>query len=89
MASLNISMPDELREFVEKRTKESHFATPTEYIRALVREDQKRAEQDKLERLLLDGLDSGKPISVKDLDGYFKQKKDALLARTKSKATRK
>jgi len=89
MASLNISMPDELRDFVERRTKETHHATPTEYIRSLVREDQKRAEQDKLEKLLLEGLDSGRPITVTALDGYFAKKKQALLERINSKAGQK
>jgi antitoxin ParD1/3/4 len=86
MASLNISMPDELREFVTQRTKQTNHATPTEYIRSLIREDQKRADQEKLERLLLEGLESGKPKVVKDLDAYFEQKKRALLKRLKSNA---
>ena len=83
MASLNISMPDELRDFVTRRTKQTNHATPTEYIRSLVREDLKRAEQEKLEELLLQGLDSGKPMVVKDTDEYFGKKKRALLARMK------
>jgi antitoxin ParD1/3/4 len=84
MASLNISMPDELRDFVTDRTKQTNHATPTEYIRSLVREDQKRAEDERIQQLLLDGLDSGKPITVKNLDDYFAKKKKALLARMKS-----
>jgi antitoxin ParD1/3/4 len=88
MASLNISMPDELRDFVDLRTKQTHHATPTEYIRSLVRDDQKRAEQEMLETLLLEGLMSGKPIKVDDIDAYFARKKKAMLqrARTGSKA---
>lgn len=82
MASLNISMPDEMRDFVAKRTKQTQHATPTEYIRSLVREDQKRAEQQDLERRLLEGLDSGKPHVVKDVKAYFEKKKKALLARS-------
>ncbi len=81
MASLNISMPDELRDFVTRRTKQTNHATPTEYIRSLVREDKKRAEQEKLEKLLLDGLDSGKPIAVRNVGEYFAKKKKALLER--------
>lgn len=50
MASLNISMPEELCDFVTERTKQTQHATPTEYICSLVREDQKRAEQESLER---------------------------------------
>lgn len=86
MASLNISMPDELRDFVNRRTKQTNHATPTEYIRSLVREDQKRTEQEKLERLLLDGLDSGKPVVVRNIDDYFAKKKKALLSRMKSRS---
>ena len=58
MASLNVSMPDDLRQFVDKRTKDGQFSTPTEYVRHLIREDQKRQAEARIERLLLDGLDS-------------------------------
>ncbi|HEY2588459.1 MAG TPA: hypothetical protein VGI81_22145 [Tepidisphaeraceae bacterium] len=51
--------------------------SPTEYIQALSRQDQQRAEQERLERLLLEGLDSGTPRAVGDLDDYFAQKKRA------------
>jgi antitoxin ParD1/3/4 len=88
MASLNISMPDELRDFVARRTKQTNHATPTEYIRSLVREDQKRADQERLEKLLLQGLDSGKPLTINDIDGYFEKKKQGLLKLMKSKATK-
>ena len=81
-------MPDELREFVAERTKQMHHATPTEYIRSLVREDQKRADQEKMERLLLVGLDSGKPIRVENVQDYFAKKKRAMLKRMKPKVTR-
>ena len=86
MASLNISMPDELRKFVTRRTKQTNHATPTEYIRSLVRDDQKRAERETLEELLLDGLDSGRPISIRNVDDYFARKKRALVARVKSRS---
>jgi antitoxin ParD1/3/4 len=88
MASLNISMPDELRDFVARRTKQTNHATPTEYIRSLVREDQKRADQERLEKLLLEGLDSGKPLTINDIDGYFEKKKRGLLKLMKSKAAK-
>ena len=86
MASLNISMPDELRRFVTKRTKETNHATPTEYIRSLVREDQKRAQQERMEQLLIAGLDSGKPMPVRNVREYFAKKKRSLLARMKSQS---
>jgi len=51
----------------------------TDDFRSLVRQGQKRADQEKLQRLLLEGLQSGKPKVVKDLDVYFERKKRALL----------
>jgi antitoxin ParD1/3/4 len=82
-------MPDKLRDFVDERTRQTHHATPTEYIRSLVREDQKRAEQENLESLLLEGLKSGKPVTVDNLDSYFVKKKQILLARSKAKSKAK
>lgn len=81
-------MPDELRDFVATRTKQTNHATPTEYIRSLVREDQKRADQERLEKLLLEGLDSGKPLTINDIDGYFEKKKRGLLKLMKSKVAK-
>jgi antitoxin ParD1/3/4 len=89
MASLNISMPDDLRDFVSVRAQQTSHATPTEYIRSLVREDQKRAEQEKLEKFLLDGLSSGKPTVVEDIDAYLGTRKRLLLAHLKSKSKAK
>ena len=61
---MNVSMPDELREFVDSRTKLGGFSTPTEYVRHLIREDRKRETERRLEALLLEGLDSGEPVEA-------------------------
>jgi antitoxin ParD1/3/4 len=53
-------MPDSMREFVEKRSSEGNFSTPTEYVRHLIRQDQKLSEKNQLETKLLEALDSGK-----------------------------
>ena len=57
MASLNVSMPDELREFVDERTKKAGFSTPTEYVRHLIRLDLERESQRRLEAALLERID--------------------------------
>lgn len=41
-----------MREFVDRKTREGGFATPTEYLRSLIREDQKRDEQSTVGSLL-------------------------------------
>ena len=68
MASLNVSMPDEMRAFVDEQTKSGQFSTPSEYIRHLIREDSKRKATARLEALLLEGLDSGPAEPMTDED---------------------
>ncbi|HXG68321.1 MAG TPA: type II toxin-antitoxin system ParD family antitoxin [Blastocatellia bacterium] len=58
MTSLNISLPESLREFVEEQVKTGGYGTASEYLRELIRADRKRKAQERLEALLLEGLDS-------------------------------
>ena len=68
MATLNISLPDSMRAFIEEEVQRGGYSTPSEFMRALVRAHQKRKAEDRLEQLLLDGLKSGKatPMTKKD-----------------------
>lgn len=59
MATMNISLPDTLKEFVESEVKQGGYATASEYFRELVRRAQERRTDQDLERKLLAGLDSG------------------------------
>jgi antitoxin ParD1/3/4 len=79
MTSLNISLPEALREFVDDQVKSGDYGTASEYIRELIRQDQKRAAQEKLEVLLLEGLDSGEPIEV--TPEYWERKRRELIER--------
>ncbi|XAL98235.1 hypothetical protein OT109_11560 [Phycisphaeraceae bacterium D3-23] len=77
MAGINVNMPDELRKFVDEQVKLKGFATPTEYVRQLIRDERKRAAQDKLEQLLIEGLESG-PATVLDEEAWDRIERDAL-----------
>lgn len=79
MAVVNISLPDQMKDYIDERLDEGRFSSTSEYFRDLVREDQKRRAQERLETLLLQGLESGEPIDV--TDGYVQQKRAELLAR--------
>jgi antitoxin ParD1/3/4 len=79
MASMNISLPKPMKEFIEIRVKEEHYSTPSEYVRALVREDQKRREEEQLEAMLLESLQSGEAIDV--TPEYWDKKRQSLLQR--------
>ena len=83
MTSLNISLPSSLKEFVATQVQECGFSTPSEYIRNLVRDDQKRRAEEKLEALLLEGLHSGEPIEI--TPEYWEKKRTQLMERHNKK----
>jgi antitoxin ParD1/3/4 len=68
VTSLNISLPESLRAYIEGEVSRGGYSTPSEYVRELVRADQKRKSEDHLEALLLKGLRSGKPTAMTKKD---------------------
>ena len=61
MTTMNISLSESLKEYVQERVAEGDYSNASDYVRALVREDKKRQAERKLEALLLEGLESGEP----------------------------
>ena len=62
MQGMNISIPDPLKEFVDQQIASGRYGSVSEYVRELIRGDQKRRAKERLDILLLEGLDSGKPL---------------------------
>ena len=56
MQSMNISLPEPLRSFVDAQIASGRYSSASEYMRELIREDEKRKSADRLETLLLEGL---------------------------------
>jgi antitoxin ParD1/3/4 len=79
MAVVNISLPDQMKEYIDERLTEGHFSSTSEYIRDLVRGDQKRRAQEHLEALLIEGLESGESIEV--TENYIEKKRAELKRR--------
>ena len=78
MTSMNISLPQELREYIERQTK-AGYSTPSEYVRELIRGDQRRRAKERLDALLLEGLDSGEPLPA--TPAFWDELKREALAR--------
>jgi antitoxin ParD1/3/4 len=57
--SMNVSLPETLKEYVTERVAEGIYSNPSDYIRALIRSDMKRHSQEQLEAMLLEGINSG------------------------------
>lgn len=70
MATLNISLTDEMRSSVQERFARGRYGNAGEYFRDLVRNNQDRQRESDLESLLLEGLRSGdaKPFGRDDFD---------------------
>lgn len=62
--SMNISLPETLRQWVEERVTAEGYGTASEYFRALVREDQKRKAAEELDRKLVDAMESGQATEM-------------------------
>jgi antitoxin ParD1/3/4 len=85
MPTINISLPEPLKNFVEEQVCASGYSTVSEYFRELIREDQKRRAQERLETLLLEGLNSGVPgtLTRKDMEKVRRAVRARLSKRTK------
>jgi antitoxin ParD1/3/4 len=59
MTTVNISLPDPMKSFVDSQVTEGMYGSVSDYIRTLIREDQKRKAQEELEKKLLAALDDG------------------------------
>ena len=88
MTTLTISLPDSLREFIESEVRTKGYGNVSEYVRTLVREARERDADERLESLLLEGLQSGKGIPVSS-EFWNELRKDAATILARRKTTRK
>jgi len=79
-----ISLPDPLKEFVDHQIAEGRYSTVSEYIRDLIRDDEKRKAEERLEALLLEGLESEESeLTRQDFDEIRKEALAQLKRRKK------
>lgn len=77
MSTMNISLPQALKDFVDEQVDRRGFGTSSEYIRELIRKDQERLQ---LRTLLLAGA-SSPPAPTAD-DVYFAALRHRITHRT-------
>jgi len=83
MTTVNISVPDSMKTFIDEQVAKGGYSTTSEYIRQLLRQEAERVAQARLETLLLESLDSGEPIEIND--DWWQQKRIQLLERLRKK----
>ena len=77
MATMNVSLPDPMKAWVEAQTRSGRYSNASDYIRDLIRRDQDRAAKiAEMQRLVTEGLESG--VTDRSMDEILK------LGRTQS-----
>ncbi|HWY24606.1 MAG TPA: type II toxin-antitoxin system ParD family antitoxin [Nevskia sp.] len=76
MTTMNISLPETLKEFVDQQVATAGYGTSSEYVRELIRRDQDRI---RLRNLLLAGAQS-RPAGEADAD-YFSALRSSVRKR--------
>ena len=60
MATMNVSLPDPMKDWVEARARTGRYSNASDYVRDLIRRDQERAAKlEELQRLITEGIESG------------------------------
>ena len=73
MSTMNISLPESLKSFVDSQVSEGAYGSSSEYMRELLRKEQDRV---RLRRLLLDGMESeliDEPMDAHYFDKFRKR----------------
>jgi antitoxin ParD1/3/4 len=69
---MHISLPDSLKTFIDQQMATGRYQSPSAYVEALIRAEEKR----QAEALLFQGVNAGEPLPV---DEHFDARVEALL----------
>ena len=85
-STLNISLPEPMRQFVEEKINSGGYGTISEYVRELIRADQRR-DQMAFDRLVREAFDSGvaAELTKADINEARALVKERVAARRKNK----
>ena len=76
MTTMNISLPEQLKQHVDQRVANHAYGSSSEYIRELIRRDQALVAEQELAGLIRAGLESGDAVKV-DAD-YWQNKTSSI-----------
>ena len=79
METMNIALPESMKQFVQEHVSAGGYSSVSEYVRELIRADQKRKVEERIDALLLEGLDSGEAVPI--TKEYWEEKKRRLTER--------
>ena len=83
MATMTVSLPDQMKDWIEALTQNGEYASSSDYVRDLVRRDRERRGQDltleDLRNLVADARAGG--ISPRTVDDIFAEAKQIVQTR--------
>lgn len=83
MATMTVSLPDPMKEWIEAQIKKGEYASASDYVRDLVRRDRARRGQEltieELRQLVADARASG--IGTRSVDDLFAEAERMVSAR--------
>jgi antitoxin ParD1/3/4 len=86
MQSMNISLPDTLKQYVDGQISTGRYSSASEYVRELIRADEKRKAEEQLEAKLLEGLSSAEsPLTADDWSAIRKEALTKVQARKQAR----
>jgi antitoxin ParD1/3/4 len=85
MSTMNISLPDSLKSFVDEQVSQRGYGTSSEYVRELIRRDQDRLQ---LRNLLLAGASSAPtaPVDETHFEGLRERVRGAAKTAGKTRS---
>lgn len=75
MATMNISLPDEMKNWVEENVQTGRYSNASDYVRDLIRDDHRKLED--LRAALIEGENSGQSSGL-DFEAFIAAKKKFL-----------
>ncbi|WP_152053698.1 ribbon-helix-helix domain-containing protein [Tautonia marina] len=85
MEPKNTATPESLKSLVHRRVTEGGDCSASESVRDLIRADQKRQTEERIDALLVEGLHSGAPIEISP--EFWEARRQKLSARLTRKPT--
>jgi antitoxin ParD1/3/4 len=86
METLNVSLPSTMKKYVQERVATGGYGNLSEYVRELIRTEQRQRARSELEALLLEGINSG-PATEMTAEDWEKLRERVRQRDKKSKAS--
>lgn len=79
MATMNVSLPDPMKAWVDAQAKGGRYSNASDYVRDLIRRDQdQQIARSELQQMITEGLESGASEAF-DFEAFLARKREEYL----------